>query len=194
MMTSSIVTGHLEGSFHPQGTVYQVRGNQPILLDDPRTVWVVQSGSVVIFPLPVNASAVGGGRRYLFTAESGNALFGNAPQAESAYQLLAVAMGEAKVLKIEQNGINQLFVDRKDQISVWVNDWVKQLATLLPPVEMPQGNPDYTTSERQIPGQWAGLYPACGRDYLVNDSAGNRPLAGPRETGDQPSLWPLSPL
>jgi len=37
-----------------QGQLYRVKGNEPILLDDPQTVWVVQSGSVAVFAITVN--------------------------------------------------------------------------------------------------------------------------------------------
>ncbi|MFN6565495.1 MAG: NHLP bacteriocin export ABC transporter permease/ATPase subunit [Nostoc sp. ChiSLP01] len=53
-----------------QGQACRLKGNEPILLDDPQVVWVVQSGSVAVFA--VNE----GTRRYLFSCDSKEALFG----------------------------------------------------------------------------------------------------------------------
>ena len=57
-----------------QGKFYTINGNQPILLDDPRDVWVVQSGSVALFAVTVNKGVVEGTRRYLFSTGLGEAL------------------------------------------------------------------------------------------------------------------------
>jgi len=58
------------------GQVYKINGNQPFLLDDPQTVWLVQSGSVALFAVKVNQGVIEGIRRYLFSCDSGAALFG----------------------------------------------------------------------------------------------------------------------
>lgn len=62
-----------------QGQVYRVKGNEPILLDDPQTVWVVQSGSVAVFAAEAKNGITQGTRRYLFSTDPGEALFGTAP-------------------------------------------------------------------------------------------------------------------
>lgn len=47
-----------------------------LLLDDPQQVWTIQSGSVAVFVSPVKDGTLQENRRYLFTAEVGEALFG----------------------------------------------------------------------------------------------------------------------
>jgi NHLM bacteriocin system ABC transporter ATP-binding protein len=66
------------------GQLYRVKGNEPILLDDPQTVWVVQSGSVALFAVTMRDGIQEGVRRYLFSAGSGNALFGT-PRVETLH-------------------------------------------------------------------------------------------------------------
>jgi hypothetical protein len=50
-----------------QGQLYRVKGNEPILLDDPQKVWLVQSGSMALFAVTVKDSVIEGTRRYLFS-------------------------------------------------------------------------------------------------------------------------------
>ncbi len=59
-----------------QGQVLTFRGNQPIMLDNPQTVWVIQSGSVALFAIKMGQDGIEGTRRYLFSAGPGDALFG----------------------------------------------------------------------------------------------------------------------
>ncbi|MHC5720994.1 MAG: hypothetical protein ACYTX0_55480, partial [Nostoc sp.] len=51
-----------------QGQLYSLKGNEPILLDDPQTIWVVQSGSVALFAVTIKNGITEGTRRYLFTS------------------------------------------------------------------------------------------------------------------------------
>jgi len=142
-MANSVLIKHLEG------TVHQIRGNEPILLDDHRTTWIVQSGSIAIFALPLDTSTASGGRQYLFKVEPDQALFGSIPDAQSKFQLMAVAMGEAELIKIEHSQITELFFYEKEQMTEWVNGWVKQLASLLPPLQETQENADLGRSWRR---------------------------------------------
>jgi NHLM bacteriocin system ABC transporter ATP-binding protein len=144
MMANSVMTQSLAG------TVHQLRGNQPILLDDPRTVWVVQSGSVAIFAVPLLGSAAGGGRRYLFNTEPGHGLFGHAPTAQSSFQLLAVAIGEAELIKLEPAYFNQLVDGDQEQVARWVNGWIQLLAALLSPVNPSSEESDHSSTRKSL--------------------------------------------
>lgn len=64
------------------GRPVHIAGNRPALLDDPGAVWVVYAGQVDIFAVEVGADGVPGPRRYLFSAEAGDAVFGLAGPAE----------------------------------------------------------------------------------------------------------------
>ncbi|MCF4967001.1 NHLP bacteriocin export ABC transporter permease/ATPase subunit [Nostoc sp. CMAA1605] len=64
--------------------------NQSLLLDDPHTVWQMKSGAIALFAIPIH-EGIDGIRRYLFTVNPGEALFGIATQ---THKILAVAMEE----------------------------------------------------------------------------------------------------
>ena len=81
------------------GQLYKIRSSQPILLD-PSSAWIV-NGSISVFLTPTVAGTPEGLRRYLFTASSGEILFGIPSQDTSnPRQLLAVAVGEAELLRV----------------------------------------------------------------------------------------------
>ena len=56
--------------------LYRLKGNEPLLLEDIKKVWVVQTGSVAIFATQVKEETPIGERRYLFTVGEQEALFG----------------------------------------------------------------------------------------------------------------------
>ena len=85
-----------------QEQVFRFRGNQPMLLNQPETMWVIQSGSVDLFAVIVGQGGIEGNRRYLFSANSGDVLFGKVPDAEKCdRQILAVPIEETELLKIQ---------------------------------------------------------------------------------------------
>ncbi len=91
-----------------QGKLYELKGNEPILLNDPQTVWVIKSGSVSLFVTTVNQGIIEGTRRYLFTCNSGEALFGNLSKSDNTHrQILAVPIGKAELLKVDIESLSQ---------------------------------------------------------------------------------------
>ena len=64
-----------------------IQSNSPLLLDQPTQLYLIQTGSVAVFMVPlVNATPVGE-RRYLFSCTAGQAMFGSD---SSSHGLLAV--------------------------------------------------------------------------------------------------------
>ncbi len=111
-----------------QGQLCRVNGNEPILLDDPQIVWVVQSGSVALFAVTVENGVIEGTRRYLFSCDRQSALFGTA--ADSVHQhrrLLAVPIGETELLKVDQECFLALVADGDDRIIALVEGWLEQI-------------------------------------------------------------------
>src|SRR4028119_1917262 len=71
----------------------QIRGNQLLVLNDPKQIWQVQSGSLALFAVPIKNGVVEGERRYLFTVSAGQALFGMAlSDRPEALGMVAVAL------------------------------------------------------------------------------------------------------
>lgn len=121
-----------------QGQLYRVKGNEPILLDDPQTVWVVQSGSVAVFAITVKDGIVEGARRYLFSSGPGEALFGTAPSSRNQHsRCLAVPVGETELLKLHQECFRELVADADARVVTLVEEWLQQLGAALSHVVTP---------------------------------------------------------
>ena len=78
---------------------FVVKGNQPLLLDDPQKVWLIESGSIALFAVKIKDGIPDGARRYLFSLEAGEALFGMSANRET-YSLLAASVETAIVRQL----------------------------------------------------------------------------------------------
>jgi NHLM bacteriocin system ABC transporter ATP-binding protein len=86
-------------------TLYSLKGNTPLLLQDQQLVWTIQSGSLALFATLTDAQGhFKGNRRYLFTAQAGEILFGISPTPTSNpaefRSILAVALEETELKAI----------------------------------------------------------------------------------------------
>lgn len=114
-----------------QGQVCKFRGNQPMLLNDPETMWVIRSGSVALFAVMVGPDGLEGNRHYLFSASSGDALFGTTPSPEPHHrQILAVPIEETELLQVQSDELRQRLV-RDESMIAQIDQWVNQLGRVL---------------------------------------------------------------
>jgi NHLM bacteriocin system ABC transporter ATP-binding protein len=128
-----------------QGQLYQLSGNEPILLNDPSRVWVIQSGSVALFAVTIKDGVIEGTRRYLCSMSQGSALFGTAASAGNQYrQILAVPIGEIELLQVHQEYFRELIANgEKTAIApgiaanALVESWLRQLSTALSAISTP---------------------------------------------------------
>lgn len=129
-----------------QGQLCRVNGNEPILLDDPQIVWVVQSGSVALFAVTVENGVIKGTRRYLFSSDPGEALFGTAAvetlhvtslHGNQHRRLLAVPIGETELLKVDRECFRQLVANGDAKVVALVEGWLKQITAALSKVATP---------------------------------------------------------
>lgn len=74
-----------------------ITANQPLLLTDPALIWQVKSGQVAVFAVPLVSGQPAGERRFLFTVEAGQALFGAEAGEGSNLGLMAVGIEPAVV-------------------------------------------------------------------------------------------------
>ncbi|HEY9600658.1 MAG TPA: NHLP bacteriocin export ABC transporter permease/ATPase subunit [Allocoleopsis sp.] len=145
-----------------QGKFYTINGNQPILLDDPRDVWVVQSGSVALFAVTVNKGVVEGTRRYLFSTGLGEALFGTTSSSSNQYrQILAVPIGETQLLKVDQECLRELVAHADARVVGWIEGWMEKIGSVLFDIATPaiQVNAEKQTRFSLIDGQTFQLEP-----------------------------------
>ncbi|OKH33023.1 NHLP bacteriocin export ABC transporter permease/ATPase subunit [[Phormidium ambiguum] IAM M-71] len=126
-------------------SLHNLKGNQPLLLDNPQKVWVVKSGTIAIFLTKVVAGEPIGDRHYLCSINPGEALFGIALWGEEPlknvklnenyesfnYGILAVTIQESEVLELD-------FVDLIAEIAVinkaailLLESWIDRLSKLV---------------------------------------------------------------
>ena len=85
------------------GEPYFFKSNDPLLLDDPETIWFVQSGSLAIFAINVQNGIPKGRRRYLFSVKAGEAMFcATLTSAAGQYQILAVALEATELVQVSK--------------------------------------------------------------------------------------------
>ncbi len=125
-----------------QTRVVRLRGNQPILLSDPNTIWMIHSGAVALFAVTVEPDGIEGTRHYLFSLSSGDALFGMA--SSSAYpqrQILAVPIEETELRPIQLDDWSHQLVRTDEATIAQIDQWVKQLGTALAQSSIPAIHP-----------------------------------------------------
>ena len=76
-----------------------IRGNEPLILDKPNSIWLIQSGSMAIFAVAVVDGVARGGRRYLFSVTANEVLFGIPDIEKAPYQILAIAVEETVLIE-----------------------------------------------------------------------------------------------
>jgi ATP-binding cassette subfamily C protein len=128
------------------GQIYKIKGNEPILLNDPQTVWLVHRGAIATFAVTVQDKLLTGNRRYLFNCDRDEALFGTIPSlGKTDSQILAVPIGEAELIKIDREYLDFLVTKADIQIDTWVNNWLDKFKAVLsisiPPIQIKAGMP-----------------------------------------------------
>ena len=113
-----------------QGKFYQVQGNEPILLNDPDLVWVIQSGTMALFAVTIKDGVVAGTRRYLCSIGRGEALFGTAASSSDSHrQILAVPLGETELLQLDRECFRDLIANADVDAIAWIENWLERLTT-----------------------------------------------------------------
>ncbi|MBD2387106.1 NHLP bacteriocin export ABC transporter permease/ATPase subunit [Cylindrospermum sp. FACHB-282] len=134
-----------KSQFFIRGQTYTFQGNEPILLDDPSRVWLIQSGSMALFAVKVKDGVIEGTRRYLFSINEGYALFGTSNSAiDQQHQILAVPIGEIELLQIHQECFRELVANadtRERAITslphTWIENWLLEFSSVLSHVTIP---------------------------------------------------------
>jgi ATP-binding cassette subfamily C protein len=107
----------------------QIKGNEPLLLNDPGMAWRVKSGAIAIFAVHVRNSIPEGERRYLFTVEAGGTLFGYPTDDKAEHLgLIAVALepSDLQPVELDYNGPAPDLAMLKE----WVDPWIQNIGTV----------------------------------------------------------------
>ena len=121
------------------GEYHQFKGNEAIALDDPSVIWIVKSGSLALFAVPLQDGIPEGTRRYLFTTKAKQAMFSTASISERLpYQMLAVSIEETELLKVSLKDFRAFIAAGNGEAIAFIEGWIEQLglalSSLVPPV------------------------------------------------------------
>lgn len=120
----------------PQAQKYLFKGNEPLLLDDPQTFWLVKSGALALFAITVKNGIPEGRRRYLFTVSSNQAIFSTS-LINNERQLIAVSMEETELLKVSAEDFSRLIANGDCSMVDLLEGWIRQLGSALSDITTP---------------------------------------------------------
>lgn len=114
---------------------YSLQANEVLLLDNPQTVWVVQSGTLAVFATRVKNSLLKEHRRYLFHVNTGEALFSAAllPEviAQSQWNLVAIAIEPTQLCQMSMVDLVKGIAAADSQAIEFLEGWVNHLGQSL---------------------------------------------------------------
>jgi len=118
--------------FQNLGNVVAVEGNKPLLPIDPAFVWVVESGKVSVFSVPLLDNQVRGTRSFLFEAVVGDLIFGIEPIKDEELELGLLAVGSTgtSLRRIERETFQKLASTKENQqnLGTLINHWSNALS------------------------------------------------------------------
>jgi NHLM bacteriocin system ABC transporter ATP-binding protein len=118
--------------FGEEGTLVEVRGNNPLLLNTSDYVWLVNTGNVDIFSVHVEHGETVGSRRHLVRLEPGHIFFGiDSEQYDKERALIAVGTIGSSVLQLDAVRLKKLTATQEFTaigFAALVEQWI---ATLL---------------------------------------------------------------
>jgi len=113
--------------FRREGVARAVAGNRPLVLDDPRRVWMIAAGRVDIFLVPMAGGEPVGSRVHLYRAEAGQLLFGCPTGDDTALGLLAVGAPGTEVYELSPSRREELEGSHTEWAGL-VDAWIEGLA------------------------------------------------------------------
>ncbi|NER78713.1 MAG: NHLP bacteriocin export ABC transporter permease/ATPase subunit [Leptolyngbya sp. SIO1D8] len=103
-----------------------ITANEPLLLTDPSQVWQVKSGKMSIFAVPIAEGKPVGERFFLFTAESGEALFSADIHEATGLGFMAVAIEPTDVISLPLSETDEIGCPT-DLLKQLVDPWIHHL-------------------------------------------------------------------
>ncbi|MBN1179988.1 MAG: ATP-binding cassette domain-containing protein, partial [Anaerolineae bacterium] len=178
------------------GRFTHVSGHQPIALDDPHAAWIVYTGWLNVFALPLEGETVAGIRHHVLHAEAGQIVLGlgsDAPAADRRIALIAVGGPDTSVIKIQQSELKGL-VNRADfgpYAIAMLDRWVQALAGVLVSDLPPKESVPIHLGAQTL---GAGHPVRAGRGvvWVEPDAAAVRLLGQPDLTLPRQSVYPLA--
>jgi hypothetical protein len=158
---------------NPVKKLHRIKGNEPLLLNDPHQVWIVKSGAIALFAAKIQSEKPAGNRHYLFSIGAGEALFGTytnsnqgghegtAPKRvgenlKPGWGLLVVAIAELELEPIAATDCAALVAAGDDETIALVEGWIQHLGSGAIPQEKVAPEAVVLAASQQIslfPGQ-----------------------------------------
>lgn len=116
------------------GTLLSPVSNRSFSIQDPTSIWIVQSGKLDLFLTVSRNKQVAGARRHLLRIEEGHAVFGFA-EVDNDIRLMASTLPGTKLLWLSQSRLREITAvdeSREDAILFYLEDWISALSALLP--------------------------------------------------------------
>lgn len=115
-----------------EGTLLDLEGNKPFLLDDEESVWIVHSGVVDIFVVKSVDGKQVGSRNHLFRAEAGQTLFGiDCDKHGREIKILASPGSDTRLLKLDKERLRNLSLKDEfaGEIAELMDSWVSVISS-----------------------------------------------------------------
>lgn len=134
---------------YKDGRLIDVEGNKPLLLDNESFVWIIYSGMVDVFVVPIDEKGGTGIRSHLFRCGSGQALFGMSTE-QVGVGLLVTGLPGTRLLRLRRERFLELSQDIEyDQLVLgMMTEWVTSLSSSIADKISPR---DYLRLEPGIP-------------------------------------------
>ncbi|NET33062.1 MAG: NHLP bacteriocin export ABC transporter permease/ATPase subunit [Cyanothece sp. SIO1E1] len=148
----------------PSVSIVAINGNQQLALNDPNAAWLVESGTLAVFAIPLKEGSQAGARRYLFSVPTGEVLFGFATASKSTaliyepghetippeptYEILAVSVEETKLRSLSPTDFSTWGRASKDRALTQLERWTENLSSICPDVAIPSELLSISTLER----------------------------------------------
>ena len=127
------------------GSIREVAGNSPFLLDGSECIWIVRVGKVELFSVAVESGQPVGARHHFTTVEPGDALFDPGLNADSqGIGLLVVGVVGTRLLRVGLDEVRRVTAEsgRGDDLAHLLERWIEGLSAGVSRTIVPQPRAD----------------------------------------------------
>ena len=122
--------------------------NEILLLDDPESLWVIESGSMTVYAGKIQDAVLQSGRRFLFGVETGEGLFGiaNPKVGLGSICILAVATKETRLLRLNLHDLDEGATQANSFNSIHlITTWFERLSSVFQLTSIPLSAPEISS-------------------------------------------------
>jgi NHLM bacteriocin system ABC transporter ATP-binding protein len=168
-----------------EGRLVEVEANKPFLLNEPDNAWVVFSGSVDVFAVPVQDGRAVGARSHIFRGEAGQLLLGmDLDHYGKGIGLLVSGMPETRVLKLRLSRLKSMAgnLEYRAPVAVMLEAWATGLLSGLSKEVVPKEHILLEAGQETVPRETQVAVPKRGLLW-VRPLEGNAHFMGNVELG-----------